>query len=276
MSTPVYRGFDRAALDVAYDNRRAVPGHMVLREAWAPRAAAVYANVRCDRDVSYGPEARQRFDFFHCGRPGAPTFAWIHGGYWQLNDKEGQAFVGEAVLAAGVNFVLVEYTLAPAATMDRITGEIRAFVRHLVPRLGPHFGAGPRLVIGGHSEGGHLSAIAMEEPGVGGALLVSGLYDLEPIRLGKLNDRIGMSAEEAARNSPMLRDPLPVPAVVTVGGGELPELVRQSTEYAAYLRGKGRPVREIVPAGDNHFSILERIARPEGVLCHAVLELCGA
>jgi arylformamidase len=58
----------------------------------------------------------------------APTLAFIHGGYWQMNDKEGTTFLAEGVLPHGINFALIEYTLAPAAGLDRIVAEVRCAV----------------------------------------------------------------------------------------------------------------------------------------------------
>jgi arylformamidase len=270
--TAVYRHFTQDALDEAYDNRRAVPDYARYREGWAKRSEAVYARVRCDRDLAYGQGPRQRLDFFHCGADGRPTFAYIHGGYWQWNEKEPHAFVGEGLLSRGVNVVQVEYTLAPNARMTDIAEEARMAMRWLLPRL-PQFGASDRLVVGGHSAGGHLSAIALEVPGLAGGLLISGLYDLEPIRLSYLNAPIRMDADEAQRNSPILHTPLRVPTAVTAGAAELPELRRQSAEYAAYLASQGVPVTEVAAPGDDHFSILERLAAPDGALCEAVMRM---
>jgi acetyl esterase/lipase len=271
MPATVYRDFTQDALDRAYDNRRAVPDYLRYRDDWAKRSESVYARLRCERDLAYGAGARQRLDFFHCGTPGRPTFAYIHGGYWQWNDKETHAFVGAGLLARGVNVVQVEYTLAPAARMDEIAEEARMAMRWLLPRLAPQFGASDRLVVGGHSAGGHLSAVALQVPGLAGGLLISGLYDLEPIRLCYLNAPIRMDEAEARRNSPIHAVPPRVPTMVTVGAAELPELVRQSVEYAAYLRANGCPVEEIAAPGDDHFTVLERLAAPDGVLCEAVV-----
>jgi acetyl esterase/lipase len=273
MSVTVYRDFSQEALDQAYDNRRAVPGHARYREEWTRRSDAVYARVRVERDIAYGAGPRQRLDFLHCGAAGRPTFAYIHGGYWQWNDKETHAFVAAGLLAQGVNVVLVEYTLAPAARMDAIAEEARMAMRWLLPRLAPQFGAAQRLAVGGHSAGGHLSAIALQVAGLAGGLLVSGLYDLEPIQCSYLNDAIGMDRLEARRNSPLLAPAPQVPACVTVGAAELPELRRQSAEYAAHLRAGGSAVEEIAAPGDDHFSILERLAAADGALCAAVLRL---
>jgi len=276
VTAAVYRNFTQAELDLAYDNRAAVPDHPRFREDWMRRSAAVYERTRCDRDVAYGAGPRQRLDFFHCGKPNRPTFANIHGGYWQWNDKEMHAFVGEGLLARGINVVQLEYTLAPAATMDQIAEEARIAMRWLLPRLVTQFGASDRLAVGGHSAGGHLSAIALEVPGLAGGLLISGLYDLEPIRLSYLNAPIGMDAAEARRNSPQFRTQASVPTLVTVGGAELPELRRHAAEYAALLRSRNVPVEEIPLPGDNHFSVLDRLAAADGVLCEAVVQLLDA
>jgi hypothetical protein len=53
----------------------------------------------------------------------------------------------------------------------------------------------------GHSAGGHLTASTMSLPAVRGGLAISGIYDLEPIRLNYLNDKLGLDEVEAERNS---------------------------------------------------------------------------
>lgn len=273
MSQLVYRSFTRAQLDTAYDNRAAVPRHMEYRQDRDARSRALYARARCDRDLRYGPGDRQRVDFFHCSKPKRPTLAFIHGGYWQWNDKEPHAFIAEGLLACDINVAMVEYTLAPRATMSEIVAEIQACTRWLLQRLATEFNASDRLIVSGHSAGGHLTAIALEVPGVHAGVAISGLFDLEPIRLCYLNEAVRMSADEAERNSPMHRTPGTPPCIVTVGGAELPELVRQSTEYATFLRDGGRDGRELVLAGEDHFTILEQLARAEGSLAQEVVRL---
>lgn len=269
----VYGGFTRAALDTAYDNRGHVPANVAMRPGWLARSEALYAKQHVDRDLRYGTGPRHRLDFFYADAPDRPTLAYIHGGYWHLNDKEPNAFVAAGPLALGMNVVLIEYTLAPQTNMDGIVGEIRAAVEWLAPRLTDEFGASKDLVVSGHSAGGHLSAMALEWPGTGAALLISGLYDLEPIRHTTMNDKIGLDAESARRNSPMLRTPLVRPTVVAYGQAELPELQRQSEAYADYLRARSHPVETVALPRANHFSILETLANADGALARAALAL---
>jgi len=268
-----YRGMDRAALDAAYNNTAAVGVAKRDRYVadWSARSDAIRKRHGGAIDRRYGKEPRQRLDFFGCGAPGAPTVAYIHGGYWQLNDKEPYAFFGEALLPAGFNLALIEYTLAPAARMDQIVAEVRAAVAWVIDHAG-ELGADPRRVfVAGHSAGGHLTAMAMDDARVAGGLAISGIYDLEPIRLNYLNDKLGLDAEEAARNSPLLHLPSrAAPLVVSVGLDELPELVRQSEDYCAAWRRHGLPGEYLPLPGHEHFSILEELAQPSGRLLAAL------
>jgi arylformamidase len=80
-----------------------------------------------------------------------PSLAFIHGGYWQMNDKEGTTFLAEGVLPHGINFALIEYTLSPAARLDRIVAEVRRAVLWLAEHLGDYGGDPARLYVSGHS-----------------------------------------------------------------------------------------------------------------------------
>ncbi|MGH7326641.1 MAG: hypothetical protein ACREJ9_18630 [Candidatus Rokuibacteriota bacterium] len=114
----LYRAMDRAALDAAYNNTAAVG--LAKREQYVGGWTARSDTLRKARggriDLRYGDGARQRLDLFACGTPGAPTLVYIHGGYWQMNDKEPYAFLGEGLLPAAFNLALLEYTLGAGGT----------------------------------------------------------------------------------------------------------------------------------------------------------------
>ena len=272
----LYRGMDRAALDAAYNNTQAV-GQARRDEyvaGWTRRGEAIRKLSGARLDVRYDDGPRHRVDVFSCARTGAPTLVYIHGGYWQMNDKEPYAFLGESLLPAGFNLALVEYTLAPAARLDQIVSEVRRGVAWVIEHAKEIGGDPARVYVSGHSAGGHLTAMAMTDPRVAGGVAISGIYDLEPIRLNYLNEKLGLDAAEEDRNSPIRHLPArAAPLVVTVGLGELPELVRQSEEFAAAWKRSGLRGTYLPVAKHDHFSVLEELARPDGVIFGALREL---
>lgn len=273
----LYRGMDRAQLDIAYNNSAAVPKYEAIKADWHARSARARQSRRGDLDLAYGDMPRQRLDLFLGDSPRAPTLMFIHGGYWQRNDKEGFAFLAEGPLAHGINVAIVEYTLAPDARMDQIVGEIRDAVAWLGEHLGDYGGDPARIYVAGHSAGGHLTAIAMSLGAVKGGLAISGLYDLEPIRLNYLNVKLGLDAAEARRNSPLWHlPPAAGPLVVAYGTAELPELCRQSVDYARAWVERGLPGYLLPVEGVDHFTILESLADPDGPLTQALVEMGAA
>lgn len=269
-----YRGMDRTALGDAYNNRAVVAGWDVMMRDWARRGDALYAAVPCRRDLPYGSGARQRVDLFPCGQASRPTVLFLHGGYWQWNDKEGQAFVAAGLLPHGLNVAIGEYSLAPAAGIGEICDEVEAMVLWLAEILLTICGGSSELWLCGISTGAHLLALTLPLAVVKGALLMSGIYDLEPIRLSPLNDAIGMSVADARRHSPLHRVAgAPKPLVVAFGASERPEIQRQSRDYAAALAAQGWRA-EVTPVPDaNHFSIMEALAQPDGLLARRMAGL---
>jgi len=148
---------------------------------------------------------------------------------------------------------------------------VRAAVAWVIDHA-KEFGGDPgRVFVTGHSAGGHLTAMAMDDGRVAGGIAISGIYDLEPIRLNYLNEKLRLDEAEAARNSPILHLPSGAsPLVVTVGLGELPELIRQSEEYARAWQQHGLSGEYLPLARHDHFSILEELARPTGKILGAL------
>jgi arylformamidase len=270
----LYRGMNRTQLDAAYDNLAAVPNSPEILSGWAARSARFRERHHAHLGLAYGEQPRERLDLFLAAEPNVPTLAYIHGGYWQMTDKELYSSIAEGALSHGLNVAVVEYTLAPDARMDRIVGEVRRGIAWLHEHLGD-YGANPdRIYVAGHSAGGHLTAMTMTLAAVKGGIAISGLYDLEPIRLNYLNEKLGLDEADARRNSPMLNFPqMAGPLVVTYGTAELPELCRQSIDYAQAWVGRGLPGRLLPIDGADHFTILETLARPDGELMQALLAL---
>jgi arylformamidase len=263
MST-LYRGMDRAALDAAYNNSAAVKNSAAIVADWQARSERVRAERPDGLDLRYGPAPRNRIDYFEAKKD-APLLVFIHGGYWQMRAKELFAFLAPGPLAHGINVALVGYTLAPDKRLDGIVAEIHAAIRFLDSRAN-------RVVVAGWSAGGHLAAMALQLPVVNAGLLISGLYDLEPIRHSYINDKLRLDEHESQRNSPISLPAYSEPVTIAYGLNELPELRRQSEAYAT----KVAQAQLLGLPNHDHFTILEELAAPQGRLTRALLALIDA
>jgi acetyl esterase/lipase len=266
----------RAALDAAYNNSAAVADSAAILADWNERSDRL-ARERPDRlDLRYGPTERNRIDYF-AGAAGRPVLVFIHGGYWQMRAKETFRFLAAGPLAHGIHVALVGYTLAPHISVAGICAEVRAAIAWLAQRAAGFGADTQRIYLSGWSAGGHLAAACLEEPVVRAGLAISGIYDLEPIRLSYLNEKLGLDAASAQRLSPLFNlPPHSKPLIVACGGGELPELQRQSGDFAEARRRAGLPGRLAELAGHNHFTLLEELARSDGALTQLLLELVAS
>jgi len=271
-----WRAMDRETLDTAYNNAAAVADAQTWLAAWREAGAARRAMPGAVLDQAYGPRARNRIDLFPSGAKDAPLMLFFHGGYWQRNAKEGFASMADGVLARGVDVALAGYTLCPEVTMTELVAEAQAAVAWVAEHA-PSLGFGMRrLILSGWSAGAHLAVSCVAHPRVEAALAISGVYDLAPIQAGSLNDALVMDAAEAERVSP-IRAIVPSRArlIVAWGDAELPELRRQSADFATAWVAAGNTATTLPVPGTNHFSILGELIRADGALTEAVVSLAG-
>lgn len=273
-SQPIYRGMTRDQLDDAYNNGKAVADSPQWTAGWTQRSAAIRSRPDAVLGQAYGPRERERFDYFPSGRTGAPLFVFIHGGYWVRNAIEMFSFLAEGPNARGIDFAALGYTLAPQARLDEIVDEIRRGLTHLQNATGLGYDPG-KIYVGGWSAGGHLTAITADHPAVRGTMPISGIFDLEPLSLNYLNDPLQLTPGDIQDLSPLrhLRANLP-PTRIMSGGSELSELQRQSAEYARAAQAAGLDAQLFVLPGHHHYSILDELAKPDGLLAEILAELC--
>ncbi|NXF34739.1 KFA formamidase, partial [Nyctibius bracteatus] len=234
-----------------------------------------------------------------------PVLVYIHGGYWQCLSKDESGFAAPPLVSQGVAVVAVGYDTAPKGRccpaeaaaacagpapsdralcpghMDAMVRQVRRSLAFLVQRYPGSRG----VYLCGHSAGAHLAAMVLSTdwadygavPDIKGAVLVSGVYDLEPILHTYVNDALNMSWEVAQRNSPMLRvAPAAAAAcevLVAVAQHDSPEFRRQSQEYGEALRAAGWSVSLLDLAGVDHFDIIEKLSEDTYVLTQVGEEL---
>ena len=278
--------FDPDWLNGQYNNRALVPDHARHLARGSEASALSRAQSDCRLDLHYGDGAAETLDLFVAPRRGAPVLVFVHGGYWRALDKSDFSYVAPAFTQAGAMVVVPNYALCPAVSVEHITLQMVRVLQWVWRNAAQHGGDPQRIVVAGHSAGGHLAAmllscrwkqVADDLPAqlVGGALSVSGLFDLEPLRHTPfLQADLRLSPASVARLSPAFFPRPKGRLFAAVGAAESDEFLRQNQLIRDVWGPTAVPVCETVP-GKNHFSVLESLVDPAGRLHELGLRLLG-
>ena len=266
-----------------YNLRAAFPDYPQWFARWAADSEAARARLEGCLNLRYGSGPRQTVDLFPAAQPrGALLF--IHGGYWRALDKSDHAFVAPPLIAQGIGVAVINYDLCPDVSIARIVDECREGVAWL-RREGTRYGVpAERLVVAGHSAGGHLAAMlvatdwsALGSPsGLAGAVAVSGVFDLEPLVQVSFNADLKLDRARARAVSPIhLRPRSSVPMLCAAGADETSEFIRQSWllwERWPECHPHGRHGPLFVPER-HHFSVVSDLGNPASELARQTLAM---
>ncbi|MFE4371730.1 alpha/beta hydrolase [Streptomyces sp. NPDC056835] len=269
-----FMGFSRSELDREYSPSSLVPDFPACLNEYARRSADARDQHRPLISLAYGPAPEARLDLFPVSGREAPLQVFVHGGYWQEVTKEESSFAATGFLASDIAFAALDYGLAPAYHLDEIVTMVHEAVVWLHENA-PRFGIDPRRIhLSGSSAGAHLVAMALvrdDTHRIAGATLLSGVYDLEPLRHTYVNGPLALDRGAALRNSPLYHLPARLPPVVIARGGrETGEFIRQHDTMTALLRPRA-PVTEIVCPARDHFDLPYDLGEPHTALGRAVL-----
>ena len=269
-----WAALDPDARDACYDNTRAVADSARQVAARDAASAAYRAAHPGGLDRPYGPGARNAIDLYPARDAGAPCLVFLHGGYWQRGARELFACFAQGPNAAGWSVAMVGYTLAPEASLTRIAAEIGTALDWLAAQ-GPGHGIRGPLVLAGWSAGGLLTALHLGHPAVAAGLAISGVYDLAPIRQTSLNDKLHLTDAEIEALSPLRLPVVEKPLCLAYGTHELPALIHDARNLHA-LRAAAHAPGPLLPVpGAEHFSVLDALRRPDGILVRAAHALLG-
>jgi arylformamidase len=270
--------FDPDWLERQYNNRARVPESAQILARWAEASAQVRQRLPAHLDLAYGSHPTETLDVFLPSSPGkgqAPVLFFVHGGWWRTLDKSDHSWLAPTFCESGAVVVVPNYALCPAVTIEHIALQMTRALAWTW-RHASQWGADPRrLVVAGHSAGGHLSAMLlsarwdqvdphMPAHAVTQAVSLSGVFDLEPLRQTPFLQRdLRLSPASVQRLSPV-RFPPPAGALHAWAGSlESDEFLRHNRLIQDHWGAQCVPTCQAVP-GCNHFTILDDFADPRG------------
>ena len=283
----LYKAMDADTLEAEYNlsKRRGVDNFAGVVERWLQRSVAHREASAARVDIAYGEGEREKLDYFYSGNPNGPMLFYIHGGYWQRGDKNMYSFVTEAFIKNGVSVVVINYNLTPSVRIGQIPPQIRKAIAWCYHNADELKYDRDQFHLSGHSAGGHLAAMMMatdwpaydkQMPAdvIRSGILISGVFELEPVVHTSLNEGIEMDIPEAIAESPTFIPPVTnAPQLVVYGGGETSEFQRQSKDYANKFRTADRAMELYEVPHNDHFDELERLAEDDSYFFQKSLKL---
>lgn len=283
----LYREFTtQAEIDAQYDVEKSVPDFMEYARHFIDESRLARHRLKCELDLPYGSTRDETLDIFPAANPNAPVFVFIHGGYWRMLSSKEFSCVALGLNQLGITTVVVNYSLVPKVSIDEISRQCRAAVAWVLRRIERYGGDPARVIVGGHSAGGHLTAMALQtdweqeyglphDPLIG-AVMVSGLYDIEPLRFSLMQPMLQLDDGVIRRNSPLFSvRPCTTPALITWGADEPDEFRRQSDTFIETWAAAGNRSKRLPQAGLNHFNAIYGFEDPTHFLCQWIAKAAG-
>ena len=262
-------------LEKGYNVRLLVDDFDGLIEKWSKWSQNFRASADSSLNCQYGDGEKDKLDIFRCGKPNAPLFIFIHGGYWQRGDKSIYSFVAHSFVSSGIDVALIGYQLCPGASMTNIVEKIREAIVWIWNNADDYSISKHRINVSGHSAGGHItgmvlatdwSKISNDLPKdiVKTGIPISGLYQLDPLRKTTIADALELDDAESLALSPHFFEPkTDAPILVTLGGGETPEFHWQTDNFVNKWKGLKASLDYFAEPDVDHFGVVERLANLE-------------
>jgi arylformamidase len=235
------------------------------------------------RTLTYGPEPRQGLELFTRGKERAPLIVYVHGGGWSAGSpKSGtRGTQADHFTASGYAYATVGYRYVPQVTLEQQLGDVARAIAFLRRQSGVD---PDRIVLIGHSSGGHLAALLGTDPSYLRAakvpfealravvLLDPAVLDVPPALAGPGNPVIERYfrpafGDDPARQSALspLRqtEPPNAPYWLSVHDGANLFAGTQGAELSAALIGAGTMEASAVPVpGTTHMRLNNEIGAP--------------
>ncbi len=231
------------------------------------------------RNLAYGPAPSNQLDLFlpkKSVRP-PPMLLFIHGGYWQELSKDDSLFAAFDCVSQGFAFAAIDYTLAPKASVQQIIQECQSALKWLNQNAAELGFDSQQIIVAGSSAGAHLASLCATAIGVKALVLVSGIFDLEPLIGTSVNTALQLTSTSACEASPQRHDFSQYPSTIVCWGEvETNEFKRQSREFAEKITLVANKTESIVQfeiPERNHFDVIMNLAKRGTLLGDLVIKL---
>lgn len=233
--------------------------------------------VKTHTDIKYRTDAdavkdRNILDVYEPkGAKDAPVLFLVHGGTWQYGSKDFFKLVGESFAKRGIVVVCPNYRLSPKVKHPAHVEDVAKAFAWTVDNVAKHGGNPKKIVLAGHSAGGHLVSLLATDASylkaekksiadVRGVIGVSGVYSIPPILFHNI---FGSDLKECLSASPIqhVKKECP-PCVLICGDQDLPFLDSMAKDMCKALVGVKCDAEYCEIKNRNHINVMYDARKP--------------
>lgn len=228
-----------------------------------------------DQPYADGKNPRQYLDLFLPKRATSyPVVVFVHGGFWIHQDRDYYEpvvglyhNVGIALARRGIGVACISYRLVPDVPFEDELDDVALATRWTHDHIAEHGGDPTRMVLAGHSAGGHIAALlafdedrlrsrGVEVDAIRGYAPLSPILDLAQMAADDPDDAQIASevfgAQLAAYSPSTYFSATVKPLLIALGSEDLPILRTQVPPAISTLQGLGAPVEYHEVPGATH------------------------
>ncbi len=285
MNEALYRNMTADQLRGQYNPSRSLPEAPRIFQSWKERSATFRAQAKAKLDIPYAEHPAARFDLFLPDAPAPRLHVYIHGGYWQSFGKGDFSFIAEGLTKAGFAVAVLGFPLCPSVPLPIVVRHVRLALAYLWREAEKLGFRQDKIQISGHSAGAHLCAMLMAtlwpkfqaglpEDILHSAIMISGIFELEPLRHIETGRALQLTPELAKKLSPLFLKPASKGrALLCTGGLESMEFRRQSAIFGRTWARHGTQLEVITFTNRHHFTVLDELAPANAPLVRRAQDL---
>lgn len=122
--------------------------------------SCAFTPITKSKDIVYSSPHKLQLDIYAPKKAtSGEVFVFIHGGNWDSGKKSQYRFLGSRMARKGIVTVIIDYRLSPSTDYQGMAGDAATAIKWVKENIRSYGGDDTKIVVSGHSAGGHLAAL---------------------------------------------------------------------------------------------------------------------
>jgi len=281
--TKVFLNYTQEELDKNYTQTAWAPNFKQIMERIDYRSELTIKTLGEPESYQYDKFPDHKIDFFKAQNRDAPLVIFIHGGAWKSGSAKEYSFIANPFIASNINVAIIDFDDVTKVGLSGMIEQIRNSIKWIYNNSSKLSINKNKIYIVGHSSGAHLGGVLLTTDWekqnlpkdiLKGATLISGMYEMKPVRLSvrskylnfsdKIEDELSAIRHIKSINTPIL---------LSYGELESDEFKRQSNDFSDRLNLYNKKSELVVQPFFNHFEIIDDFGNPNNIMTNKTIQM---